>query len=1078
MRTFQWYKALCLVSGLFFATLQGLEARETLDVTAADQPKGSHPAGYPTTTQRYVSRLTGAERAALGRKFYQRLSPHYSDERQVLTSAVAEEQTSKTGIPDGEELLMDLRIENMILSEPMPVEKSGDGFLVRLADFVEVFDFPIDVDEKTGRAEGWFIRENNVFQLNLANSTLRIGDRELTVGPRAVIRRGDQIWLDSVVAADWFSIGFDTDYQQLLIELHPSEPLPVQSRQRRANMRVGKRPRNALPPQNPYVPPPHPLIGPPSLDTQVVGSLAKPEDGDLREGLNYAVNGQAAVLGGALKGYVSGDKHDGLRTARFALAFKEPDGLFGNELATQFTVGDIYSVRTSILGSGRLERGAYLSNLPLGRSLNLDTTTIAGDSFPGYDVQLFRDGALVGKQDIGEDGRYEFDEVPVFPGINEFRLVFFSPQGQVLEESRTVNVDPAKFAKSRFLYELSLTDQNETLLNDTIDTSELDKGLRAAGRMQYTLGHGLALEAGFESLIDDAQRRTLTFLGVNHSTRKLRTRAVLTADVDGNVGGEALIQAQVGGQRIRLEHKELGDIGLRAGGRPVERNTRANVNGSFRLGGSRSPSISYDLFANREEFIGGLVEHEFGLGLGTFVRRIGVSTNFSYKDSNKDDDKGQFIGASQVMAVRGRWQGRVVADYEISPNPRILKFGGDLGYKFSKNLRSEFRIRHQNLTNRTSGALSVDYDAGFARIAPRITYDSDGLFTAFITLRFSTAREPQAGKWHFLSRPIHSDGHLSARVYLDENENDVWDEGERPLEDVNVTAIHQRREVDTSDKGIAFFPRLRPFEKTDVEVERDSLPDTNLAPALPGWSMMARPGTTQTLDFPVVRVWSIRGRILETAAGLGHGLQGIPVQLRSFETGEVVAIVHSEQDGYYEFLDIRSGLYQVEADAEALAGRGLGASRPRLVSTSALASDYTGLDMVTAPEGLSAVYPSLTGTGTTVYTPLGTNISTAKTREVRPHHALVLGYSRSRLGVSMAWATLKRRAPELFTGLGPIVTNLDSARVAALPSARYPLRVGPIYERERAESICDTLRANKLLCTVVPSFELPEKVIY
>ncbi len=1084
---------------LVFPAAGAVRARKFLAATAialacAGAARAGEEAGDtgPETTsgEPYVSRLTPAERRTLGAEFYRRLSPYFLNTEIIsagnaggqLQNAASVATGLVSGISDGQILLMDMQLDQFYLPEPLPVEKRGDGFLIRLEDLIRALDFPIEVDEAAGRANGWFIRQDNLFQLDLQAGFVRVGERRIRIGPHMVERRGEQIWISNVVAADWFSIEFLISYRQLLIILKPAEMLPIQLRLRRANMRIARPPRHAMPIRNPYIAAPRPLIAAPSFDTQLINSLSATNGKNFRGTSKYAVKAKAPLLGGALDGFISGDNSDAVRAARFSLGYKEPDGIFGIPVVTQVTFGDVYSVRTSLLGSGRLERGVYMSNLPLGRQINLDTTTIAGNSFPGYDVQLFRGAALIGSQEIGEDGRYEFDEVPVFPGINEFLLVFHSPQGQVIEETQIVNVDPALFAGSRLVYELSLTDQNRTLLDDTITTIGLDTGPRAAGRAQYTLGGGFALEAGFESLNDVGQRRTLGYAGLSQSSKLLRTRAVITADLDGNVGLEALVQARLGKLRARLEHRELGDIGL-AGvvGRATRRFSRVNVTGSLRSGGTRSPLVTYDFFGKREEFVNGELIEDLGVGLGTRIIGFSLSTNVAYRKKgsvNNAVSEEVFAGTSQITAARGRWQTRIRSNYEFSPRMQFTSLGADIGYRITDQIRPQARIQHETVTNLTSATAFLNYDAGFARISPSISYDTANRFAAFVTVRFSTTREPETGKWHFLDRPITEDGHLSALVFLDENENGRLDAGEQVLDNVEVAAIHQRMSTTTNARGIAFFPRLRSFERTDVEIVRETLPEPTQAPAQAGWSIMPRPGVTQKLELPVVRIWSIRGSLVESQGQSARGFSGLPVRLRDLDSGEVVAETRSDSEGGFEIRDIRNGKYRIELDNELLREEGFQAAKARYVSTTKLTAEYTGIDLVSAPSGMVARYPSMTGTPGARSVPLGTKITGARDTAVPPYHALLLGYSRSRLGIALSWVNIRRRAPQLFAGLRPIVNSLDSARIAAMPTQRYPLRVGPIPNRDDAEILCDLLRHNRIPCRVVPGFELPMTVTY
>ena len=81
-----------------------------------------------------------------------------------------------------------------------------------------------------------------------------------------------------------------------------------------------------------------------------------------------------------------------------------------------------------------------ISSFPLQQQTQFDRHTFRGDLPEGWEVELYQNRALIGFQQSRPDGLYEFNNVPLVFGLNEFRLVFYGPQGQRREETARFNI--------------------------------------------------------------------------------------------------------------------------------------------------------------------------------------------------------------------------------------------------------------------------------------------------------------------------------------------------------------------------------------------------------------------------------------------------------------------------------------------------------------------------------------------------------------------------------------------------------------------------------------------------------------
>jgi hypothetical protein len=105
-------------------------------------------------------------------------------------------------------------------------------------------------------------------------------------------------------------------------------------------------------------------------------------------------------------------------------------------------------------GTGRAPRqvqGVVVTNSPFVRPALYGTAPLYGSVPPGWEVEIYRNSALVGFTSTGAEGTYAFD-VPVLYGTNPVELVAYGPTGEVRRFSRTFEVGRERLAARQFEY--------------------------------------------------------------------------------------------------------------------------------------------------------------------------------------------------------------------------------------------------------------------------------------------------------------------------------------------------------------------------------------------------------------------------------------------------------------------------------------------------------------------------------------------------------------------------------------------------------------------------------------------------
>jgi hypothetical protein len=158
--------------------------------------------------------------------------------------------------------------------------------------------------------------------------------------------------------------------------------------------------------------------------------------------------------------------------------------------------------------------------------------------------------------------------------------------------------------------------------------------------------------------------------------------------------------------------------------------------------------------------------------------------------------------------------------------------------------------------------------------------------------------------------PSANTGAASARVFLDNNQNDVFDAGDTPIKGASLM-VNQNRSTALSDaQGRVYLSRLEPGQNAQITVNAATLEDSQWMPATAGVNILARPGRVVELDFPVVMTTDIDGTVQLLSAGAKRGAGDALLELIDAK-GALVTTARTSFDGYYLMPGVKPGVYQI-----------------------------------------------------------------------------------------------------------------------------------------------------------------------
>ena len=844
-----------------------------------------------------------------------------------------------------EVFLFALRLDQATISSTFPGYPVKDGVLVPLGELCRLLDLAIEVDPNRGRAQGFFIEEKRRFSLDVASGTVMVDGRSLGFDRSQVELHTDDIYVDSRLLATWLPLDVGIAIRNSTITVSPREPLPIQERWKRERM-VGR----LRPAEGPKVFPrsadPYRILEVPMVDEtlRLTARTSHTTDRSVRAQSTTFAAGDFLGLSSSL--YAILDTEGGLSEFRMAMGRRDPHaGLLGPLNATEFAFGEVLDPGLNLLTLPMAGTGALLTNYPLQRENAFDRHSFQGNLPPGWQVELYRNQALLGFQASRPDGRYEFLNVPLYYGWNDFRLVFYGPQGQRREEVARFDVSENQTPEGVFQYRLVGADPRQA-------------GRR--GQVEGRYGISRQFAAGFSLSELDLDGRHHAYRSVDLQGFWKPLSAALSAASDqlgGNIA-ELGLRSRVGSTSLTAKHAELQDGFISEVFRPVygQIQSRSSLETSTLLPSLSRSLVTLDLGASRDRLVaGGSIDRLYnristsfqGYFLSnelTLTEGLGTASPFPSTTT------GDFLASKFFRTFSLRAQ----ANYQLSGGARRLNALStfvETPVFIPFNLRAG--LTHSVMSNDTLVQLGAYKTQGAYALSVEVGYSTRSRLSLDLTFRVGLAREPRYGRIHAQAQGIASHGAVSARAFLDSNGNGVMDPEEKPLRGVGFLSNGASQPATTDARGVAFLPNLSGDLDANLSASSTTLEDPFMRPQGPGLRITPRQGHVAQLEVPVVLFGEATGTAYLKRDEASGELPGLLLELVDAQ-GQRVKSTRTAFDGFFILSDLPPGTYQLRAPDSEIQRLGLSKRPPVTIVVTSEGTVVDGLDLVFTSDRSSA----------------------------------------------------------------------------------------------------------------------------
>lgn len=818
---------------------------------------------------------------------------------------------------EDELLLFEVRLQGATLSDTFPGYPVKDGVLVPLGELCRMLGLAIATDPLTGKARGFFITETRTFLLDAGSDTVSIEGRSQPFDRAKVEIHPDDIYVDTRLLAAWLPLDLKVDKLGARITITPREPLPYQVQASRLRGRGAFGGLRADTHHYAQVDDPYRWAEVPMVD-ETLRVSSNPAlgtgggRGTLAQSTTYAT-GDFLKLSTSV--YAYGDSQ-GNRSLLATLGRRNPEGgLLGPLNATEFEFGEVFDPGLATVSQATSGTGLFATNFPLNSDIFGDKKTLRGNLPPGWQVELYQNGALIGFQANRADGLYEFRDIPMLHGWNDFRLVFYGPEGQRREETQHFDNSVPLVPKGGFRYRLQ--------------AEALHGGLGDRGYLlgQYGLTDQLsAFGAAATVDLTTGQTRHYGQAGLQGRWNILSAQATVSRATEGGMAEEAALGTRIGDslsltlKRAELQDGFISDVFLPTYGLIRDR-TDLDLSGV--APSLAHPWLTLGATVRRDELVDGgstlRVSPRIGTSYGGWFfmntlnyQRISLATGSS-SSSFGNLLASRFFGS---YALRGE------GTYTLSGARHLQNLALYLDTTKLRPWAIQVGVLRAVDSGETKLLANASKSVGRVGVGMEGSWSSRSGWTAALTLRVGLSREPRQGRWSSDAMGVAAYGAISAQSFLDQNGNGRRDPGEKALPGVSTFVNGVARPEGANADGVIYQHTIPGDIRAKVLVNPSTLPDPMMQPGGDGFTFIPRAGHTTLLDMPVIQTGDVNGTVYLGTGNAARPLPGVTVELVA-EDGQVAASARSAYDGYYELQNFKPGRYSLRIRAEDLDRRHL-----------------------------------------------------------------------------------------------------------------------------------------------------------
>lgn len=832
---------------------------------------------------------------------------------------------------DDELLILEVHVNDILRNKGMVGYMLEPSDLTRtllpLSAFSRAVSFSIKASPADGIAEGWYRDKKNSFHLDLERKKAIVSGQEIEIPDGGAEAHFEDIYVQASLLEKWFDMTIRPDIGMLRLYIESKEKLPFEEdadRQKKYETLGGANsPETATIPYNPKNFVPYGLWSNPSFVLQETLNVSKSRS---QNSLNnsFSVQSSSDVLYFGSKLTLSGsfgtDTSPQFDHAQLTFRKSDPEkNLLWFLHAGKIEVGDITFSDVPLAVGSMQGRGISISSQSdynFAQTFDAEKYDLEGDAPIGWDAELYRNGYFINYQQVGDDGRYHFEDVDLVRGNNLFQVNLYGADGQKQVRRHTVVRGADMLREGELRYDFSMG-QPEADFLPIAANSRTSSEMGAGGHVSYGVKEYLTLGASAftgqdirdiqlgDQEEDNAENEFANrqISGALSATAAIKTVKVQVQAMKANQNRGAYAadaSTQIFGTNVNAGVKSY--YGYQSEDKDLQRQANVSVNRNF---GAFSTNVVVEKNAYQEK----QDETTISAGITTSLLGVQVNNQIDYVQSaNQAQEK--FTGELALMKNFKSWRTHANVFYDLES--QAAKKVRSVNVSASRSFQNDSSIRVNGDYNLNSRVASTDirYTRQYEKFSLDVNVGANNAQSYFggVTLRSGLLADAD-GRYKVVSAKKGGLGAVGLRAFMDENENGKFDEGEKALPNLRFRSNQGLIEDKTNENGYVLLNGLSE-SPTRFSIDPESMSSIYMRPAQDNLDIIPRSGTVITMDMPFKQLGEIDGFLY---AGLeDQPMAGMEIILINAKDGKEFDSISSEQDGYFVFSAIPMGHYRLE----------------------------------------------------------------------------------------------------------------------------------------------------------------------
>jgi len=605
-------------------------------------------------------------------------------------------------------------------------------------------------------------------------------------------------------------------------------------------------------------------------------------------------------------------------------------------LFDSYTFGDVSGVANNLTTTSNSGVGVVFRRAPKGyRRKNLETT-IDEIAPPGWDAELFHNGVFLENAIVPNDGRLVFENQPLDYGINAFEVRLYGPYGEEEIIKNDINVKQNALGQGQLAYNINVLDKNHNLINDPnregYSVTNFGSSINYGVTDQWQLGFSYAS-------LDDEQKlysikNALSFenmviesdVSVDQG-KKYAQLTSLSGSLFNNSSYSLLAESAENFESETIDTKD--DELLRFGGAYIFNNTTF-LSPRFSVDYRKKDDLKTLIATNQlsKRLWGVSLSHTFTY---TGIKQDSLATTTLASESMN----GSFLASGKLFGVQV--SGNV--NYDPKSSDPILDSSS---ITLRKSLKDSFNNNHYltaryrplfDMSNRWELRHRAALDTGNYQLTYSSSYDSNEEWELQLGIRFFLGYDYHHNKIIMDSELSSGSATLDVHSYLDRHANGEPDVLDYNLEGVSYSGNRQWKKFESGKDGRTILPGVYANSEFGFQAKWQE----GSATINNDYVVYTHPGAYVDVNMPFYLITDLTGFVVRHHKGEEIGLRNVTMQLLD-ENNEVLKTVETDQDGYYEFLQLAPNTYNVQISEDYLQTKGF-------------TSDVTGVSVATSGRG-------------------------------------------------------------------------------------------------------------------------------